>query len=247
MKNTALCIFIMACLLLPVNIIFAEESVDNAKKFSLFNGQYLNVDLKFVDQTKGDFGIDYKLNLEKKMTPIKKTNGNLNLNLKSDGFVMVNSKENKLNSIINDINIELLPLYKISGGKVGETPSIGNDLKEDPTVVIQRTKRQAEIVHSPLWLNLDLHLKHETTQDFKDYDLAFGTAMYISTSYLNAPLDYLFGLLRTRANNNPRQLEVAIGYDYVVNLDQTANKILRENDKNANRLFDFIGSIEFII
>lgn len=232
MKNTVLCIFIMACLLLPVNIIFAEESVDNAKNFSLFNGQYLTVDLKFVDQTKGDFGIDYKLNLEKKMTLID----NLNLNLKSDGFVMVNSKENKLNSIINDINIELLPLYKISGGKVVETPSIGNELKEDPTVVIQRTRRQAEIVHSPLWLNLDLHLKHETTQDFKDYDLAFGTAMYISTSYLNAPLDYLFGLLRTRANNNPRQLEVAIGYDYVVNLDQTANKILRENDKNANRL-----------
>jgi len=235
MKNTALWIVIMAFLLLSVNIVFSEESVDNAKNFSLFNGQYLKVDLKFVDQNKGDFGIDYKLNLEKNITPIKKTNSNLNLNLKSDGFVMVKSEENKLNSIINEINIELLPIYKIPGTKIYKNPNIEDVLKEDPTVAIQTTRQQAEIVCSPLWLNFDLHLKHETTQDFKNYDLAFGTAMYISTSFLNVPLDYLFGLLRTRENNNPRQIEVTFGYDYVVNLDKTANKILRENDKNANR------------
>lgn len=240
MKKTVLCILfecLLLCLILPFNsIVFAEDSVDNARKFRLFDGQYLKVDLKFADQNKGDFGIDYKLNLEKKMTPIKKNGGYLNLNMKSDGFVMVDGKENKLNSIINEINIELLPLYKIPGAKVGEPLSIPDELTEEQEVVLQRTRRQAEIVHSPLWLNVDLHLKHETTQDFKDYDLAFGTAMYISTSYLHAPLDYLFGLLRTRENNNPRQLEIAVGYDYVVNLDQTANAIIRENDKNAHRL-----------
>jgi hypothetical protein len=109
-------------------------------------------------------------------------------------------------------------------------------MKEDEQTVLERTRRQAAIVHAPLWLDADIHVKQEATQDFKDYDIAAGAALSLSTSYLNAGLDYIFGALRSQANNNPRQLDILVGYDYVANLDNTANSILRNDRDDANRI-----------
>jgi hypothetical protein len=285
--------------------------VERAANYTLFDGHYLDVDLKFPSEEKGDFGIDYQFNLEKHL--LSNADKKVNLNIKSDGFVMANGSENSLNSIITEANLELLPLFKAKGGEVVQKGAEGiseeltllkvcftreeyddfiekypyveklvEGIKEEenntvclftteliaaeqdsneeeikkfrdkwgdaydeiikhlpeggPAQVIELTRKQAKIVHSPLWINANIHFKHEATQDFDDYDLAWGTSVIFSTSYLHAPLDYLFGLLRFKKNNNPRQLDISVGYDYVTTLNQTANKLIREDESNANRL-----------
>lgn len=219
----------------PTKEILAEDIVDKGSSFNLFDSQYLKVDLKFIDQAKGDFGIDYRLNLENRLSRRKDAHRSVQFNLKSDGFITVTGEENELNSIITEMNLELFPLWRIPG-KAVESYSLEDEMKETEKEIVERTRRQAAAVHSPFWINADIHVKHESTQDFEDYDLAGGAAVSLSSSYLNGVLDYVFGLLRSKGNNNPRQMDIILAYDYVANLDNTANKILRDDQDNASRL-----------
>jgi hypothetical protein len=79
----------------------------------------------------------------------------------------------------------------------------------------------------------NLHGKHEASQNYRNYDIAVGGTLSFTTSFLNAILDYPFGLLRVSKNNNPRQIDFSVIYDYVTGLNNTASKDLRtENSTN---------------
>jgi len=213
-------------------------------KFRLIDNALGHIDLKLLGRDKGDFGIDYSLRLDKKLMRLgpepdaSEPERALKLNLRSDGFITATASENEQNSIISQYSLTGDPLwYSI-------TPELRRALRKEemeltPGEVFNRTMRQAAAVNSPLWIFVDAHAKHETTQDFDDYDFAFGSEVTVTTSYLNDAFDEIFRHLRfgkTAANNKPRQLDLTIGYDRVINLDETANAVLRDGEDQANRL-----------
>lgn len=231
MKRIVVIMSTLLSLLVFIVDLSSADTLDNAPKFRLFESQQVKIDLKFVGKDKGDVGIDYKLNLEKKLSD----DGMSSISLKSAGFLAVNEKFNNLNSIISELQFQKYPLFSLPSQEIQKV-SLDEEMGKKPEEIIAITRQQAKAVSSPLWVGADLHLKHETTQDFKDYDIAIGAALALSTSYLHFILDYPFGLLRTKENNNPRQLLLLVGYDYVSKLDQTATSILRNGDNNSNRL-----------
>jgi hypothetical protein len=105
---------------------------------------------------------------------------------------------------------------------------------QDP--LVQNAQQLAERVSSPFWLFLDVHAKHETSQDFRDFDFAFGSQLGITTSLLNNIIDLPFRLLRVGEYNNPRQLDLSIGYDYVTQVRKTALKEANGSSNTMNRL-----------
>lgn len=248
MRKTAL---LLLCLgLVGLAAAQKKDDGDTAKKdiiaessaFRLFDQSGLKVDLKFIDPEKGYFGIDYQFQLDKSLTPkdpqkIQK----VNLSIGSKGFATVAGDKNKNSSLISEIKLDGQPLFMIRGKGLGpkvttDPLAIDEDLpaKEDPLVAAARL--QAAQVSAPFWLSLNLHARHETTQDFRNYDFAFGPQLSISTSYLSGILDFPFGLLRSGSNNKPRQLDLSVGYDYVTGANKTSLAPLLDNNKFMNRL-----------
>lgn len=206
---------LISYVVLTANSGYADLTVAN-----LANKPNLNVCLKYITQSeKSGFGIDYKLSGQK---TVEGTNGSLSLNLKSDGFISFNSNVNNQNSVVTEVNLESF-IYRIPGASTANGPS--------PIIIDTQEAMQTHASPSPLSLYWDLHLKHETTPDFKYYDLAAGTAARITTSYLNK----IFDLLPSDKNNGTRQLEVILGYDNITNLDQTLNKEVIGSETSANR------------
>lgn len=222
--------------------IFAQSGnnfLSNTDTLHLFSSRDLNVDFKFIDPEKGYFGIDYKLNLKREFRTqaVKDSNyfkPNISLNLNSTGFVTVRGESNSQNSIINELNFELSPIFK-QKKYTGRVLSIEEELKMTDDEIIELTMKQAAMLQSPFWLMFNVHGKHETTQDFKNYDVAVGGSMTLTTSYLNGILDIPFSLLRTKKHNNPRHLDLNLSLDYVTNLDKTESASIR-SENNANRL-----------
>src|SRR5262245_55119190 len=100
-------------LMIPRMVAGEETNQNDASKFKVFRHRSLNIDVKFVDKTKGDFGIDYELTLERDLSDTAKEHV-LFANIKSEGFVMVSGSENKLNSIVNEANLQVHPLWEIT-------------------------------------------------------------------------------------------------------------------------------------
>jgi len=225
-----------------------NTNTDTASQESirLIDGKALTVDLKAISQDKGDFGVDYKLHLDRRI-PFGADEPNTffagaTVNLKSDGFITVTGHENQLNSIISELNFSgaFRPYTQPAGhGDIGEL------LKKDDRGVIEATKKQDRMFRAPWWIWWDLHIKHETTQDFGDYDFALGTSLAFTTRYLNEPLDLIFKQLRwgeSATNNNPRFLDLSIGYDRVMGLEHTADSGLRGGSNDENRI---LGKVEW--
>jgi hypothetical protein len=217
--------------------------LDNSSNFRLFTARDILIDLKFIDPDKGTFGIDYKINLERSIgTLFNSSYRNLKLNFNSAGFITVAGEKNQNNSIISSLDVSAFPLFRVQPKSITPTHSwedlidIDTTLSVDEDPLINLSRNLAEEVSSPFWLFWNLHAKHETTQDFKNYDFAFGTQVSFSTSYLSAILDFPFGLLRTSRNNNPRQLDLSVGYDYVVGINNTLLEDVKDNSDYMNRL-----------
>ena len=220
-----------------------DESVSpvtTARNFHLFQNELVNIDLKFIDPAKGSVGLDYAFSLERTLGRVKNDpDKKIDLNLKSNGFFTVTGDNKALNSIVSDLSVKGVGLPLGKAGKLEKMDPAMLDILLDstnPDSIIELARQRAAIVNSPFWMYVDVHGRHETTQDFKNYDIALGGSLAFSTSYLTALLDFPFGLLRTSANNNPRQLDVSVGYDYVTGLQNTANAGLRGGVNTANRL-----------
>lgn len=215
----------------------SQTLLEKANGFSFFDSPSYKLDLKFIDPAKGYFGIDYKINLEKKIASLGKKDSfkSIKFNLKSNGFITVYGEGNQLNSIISTAEFQGFPIfYKKPKSTTQVIGSWEDEVEEEE--LIDQSRQLAQQVASPLWIFGGVNIKHETTQDFKEYDFALGANIAITTSFLNAILDFPFGLIRTSANNNPRQLDLSFGYDYVIGLENTALSELRGDENNANRL-----------
>jgi len=215
---------------------FAQSKKDST--LTLFKTSALELDLKFIDPAKGSFGIDHQLILERSLKSINSTDGSfekgINLNLNSKGFTTVSGDKNQNNSIINELKVEAFPLLFVKPKQISENES-WQDAADDADLISQ-SRSLANHVASPFWLFFNIHGKHETTQDFKNYDFALGSQLSIATSILNKFLDFPFNLLRSAPNNNPRALDLSIGYDYVIGLKNTDLSSLSKNNSNMNRL-----------
>lgn len=220
-----------------------KNMVEASASFKVFDKYGLKLDLKFIDPEKGSFGIDYQFQLDKKLLSKDPAKINkLNLSLGSRGFVTVAEDKNKNSSLISEIKFEGQPLFHVKGKDLGPPITIDPLADDDPELppgkdpFVQQIRDQAAQVASPLWLSFNLHAKHETTQDFRNYDFAFGPQLSVSTAYLSSILDFPFGLLRAAKNNNPRQLDLSVGYDYVTGANKTSLAPLLADSKFMNRL-----------
>jgi hypothetical protein len=251
MKLFSYILFIYAAMIVNGQTAFAQKNNDkkgfltaDGPSFHLFTSNDITIDLKAIDPDKGYFGIDYKLDfirsiatLNSKTFPYK----NLNLGFSSNGFVTVVNEKNDVNSIINELKLEAFPLIikspaeRVNGGDWRTAiEDTAEDVQVDPVVI--NSRRLARQFSSPFWLFLNFHGKHETTQDFKNYNFAIGSEISFTTSFLNAILDLPFSLLRTSPNNNPRQLDLSIGYDYVTGINKTQLASLKDSSDFMNRL-----------
>jgi hypothetical protein len=216
----------------------AKKNKKTLDGFHLFSYKNINIDFKFIDPDKGNFGIDYALKLTdtiktKNIRNDSNARPNVKYNFVSNGFITVKGDANQFNSIINEFNVELSPFFKQK--KLKETKPFEDQLDMNDEEAIEYARQQAASLNSPFWLRFNIHAKHEATQNFKDHDYAIGATVNITTSVLNRILDLPFGLLRIKKYNFPRHLDVSILYDYVSSLNNTALKNLRNNN-NANRL-----------
>lgn len=230
----------MVSLLIGQTFVFSQSNnnfLSNTDTLHLFRSRYMNVDFKFIDPEKGYFGMDYTINLKREFRTIANDTifkPNISLNLNSTGFVTVRGKSNAQNSIINELNFEWSPIFKQKKNP-NIVISIEKELEKSDEEIIERIMKQASMLQSPLWLMFNIHGKHETTQDFKNYDIAVGGSMTLTTSYLNRILDLPFAILRSKAHNHPRHLDLNLSFDYVTKLDKTESANLRSKN-NANRL-----------
>jgi hypothetical protein len=236
MKKTFFLFLLLTILCFTQKTYGQTALVNSSKSFTLFEQKNFIVDLKFIDPLKGSFGIDYKLDLAKKITTFTEdTLHGINLGLLSKGFITVAGDKNQTNSIINELKIEAFPLFYFQPDTSNLPKKNWEDVVDSPD--LEREAAQlASQVNSPLWIFLNVHSKHETTQDFKNYDFAFGGQLSLSTAILHGILDFPFGLLRVDPNNNPRQLDLSFGYDYVIGINNTALAPLRDNKDDMNRL-----------
>ena len=102
--------------------------------------------------------------------------------------------------------------------------------------MIDEVRKETSLAASPLWLFSSFHGKHETSQDFKNFNYAFGGEVSITTSYLNSLLDFPFKWIRWDEHNNPRQLDLSLGYDYVMGLENTDLYDLRDGSSIMHRI-----------
>lgn len=216
-----------------------DSLLNKSSSFNLFTSKDLVADFKFIDPTKGSFGIDYKLSLERKLFSLNpnttKILKNVNLNLNSKGFITVAGDKNPINSIISEVKFEAFPLFYAEAEALTIPQKNWRQAVNDPNLILE-AQELAKRVSAPFWLFLNLHAKHEGTQDFKNYDFALGSTLNISTSFLTAILDFPFGILRVEKDNGPRQLDLSMGYDYVTNVKNTALAEANNNENYLNRL-----------
>jgi hypothetical protein len=213
MKTT----LVTGLLLLTIPLgVFAQDE----KKTSLWDSKQVVVDLKAMDQS--HLGLDYSFQLNKEFDKNS-------VKLSSKGFLTLNGVDNQFDSIINmlELDVKLFQVMKAS-------PSVNTGDLNDVTV--GEISLIAQKVQSPLWVDFFINAGHETTQNFRNYDFVVGSGLSISTSYLHEPLDFLFQILRTRPNNNPRFLDLSLSYNLVKGMDRTASAVLRAGKEDANRL-----------
>lgn len=220
-----------------------EAGADSIKTFSLFQNGDSFVDLKFIDPEKGSFGVDFKLDFKRSLTTSRDDFKNLYFGLSSNGYVTVKDDQNPVNSIISELKLQAFPFMRVAPRK-----TVYADVKhwknfiEDSTEskrneeLINESRKLAEKVSSPFYLFLNVHAKHETTQQFNSHDFAFGIQLSFTTSFLNSLLDFPFSLVRYGKNNNARHLDVSMGYDYVTDMQNTGLATLLEGESAINRL-----------
>ncbi len=215
---------------------------DHGKKiFGIVDSEALKVDLRAIDAAKGNFGIDYKLDLRQSLNK-GETEDNpsfvrRSVSLKSTGFLVTEPSKNRHDSIITEAAFNFDPLYPKNPILTSDADNrdllkqfmSGKITEEELRKAQDRINKQKE---PPLWIYAKGSAKWETTQTGKDQDLAIGAALVFATNLLHPILDAPFKLVHAK-DNSPRFLDVSIGYDYV-----TARKVSSraESDADKNRL-----------
>lgn len=179
--------------------------------FNLFNSNGLKLDFKFIDPLKGSFGIDYDLLL----SSAKEGEYKSSFNLKSKGFVTVsNSDLNNANSLVTSLSYTVNPNFSVPVPSKKPRERNPNTAETDGQDAAERNTRLAYI-----WL--DFHANHETTQDFDDYNYAFGGSLIADLPFLARIVDLPFSILKTNKTQGVNKLELEAKFDYLSNVDNT--------------------------
>jgi hypothetical protein len=201
----------------------SEGDKDKGKKlFGLVDTENIKIDLKSIDADKGYFGIDYQFSFIKSL--VRSDTQRWDISFRGNGFLTADSAKNDIDSLTTEAAATFFPLWR-PATEVTPTPDGVAKTREffkgpggfDPGLV-ERVQGRAEKLYAPITFYADAHVKHETTQDFRDYDFALGASMAVTTSYLEPILDAPFKLLRfgpEGKNNGPRQVDLSVAYDYV--------------------------------
>jgi hypothetical protein len=195
----------------------ANTATSTSDRYQFYDKKDIKIDIVKINSQDNEIGVDYKILLEK-LSFTNIAGKTIGYSLQSEGFFSTTNMENKSNSILNKVKIQLdLP------GLLNETA--GKDT--DDTVTFTRP------LLSVFW---DLNVGHETTQTFNAYDLSIGTSLSIRTPYLSDLLNVIGSILGANEDNNATSIEMNVGYSYVFNMDNAANTILNKDQVNSNRL-----------
>ena len=201
----------------------SEGNKDNGKKlFGLIDTENIKIDLKSIDADKGYVGVDYQFSFIKNLARSERRRWDVSL--RGTGFLTADSAENDIDSLVTEAAITFFPLWRpaedvpVSPEGVARTRAFFQGSGGFDPDLVKRAQTRAEKLYAPITFYADAHVKHETTQDFGDYDFAFGSSVAVTTSYLEPILDAPFKLLRfgpEGKDNGPRQIDLSAGYDYV--------------------------------
>lgn len=220
----------------PVTPAAATPPPNTPAVWHLFKQSNSHIDLKFIDPAKGTFGIDYRAELSR-ASPYATTAAtadsknalyhSTSFGLDSKGFIVVGGPTqttNQVNSIINELHADAAvffakPATTVKHSRADATPEEAAALAGSlgPTISFFG----------------NVHAKHETSQNFADYDFALGPTLAVRTSLLSYVLDVPFAIFRTQEGNNPRQLDLSAALDYVAGLKNTQSTALREKSSTA--------------
>ena len=217
----------------------SEGNKDKGKQlFGLIDTENIKIDLKGIDGDKGYFGIDYRFSFIKSLA--RSDTRRWDVSLRGDGFLTADSEKNDIDSLVTEAAATFFPLWRpakeaaVSPEGVAKTRAfLSGEGGFDPGLAKSGQSR-AEKLYAPITFYADAHVKYETTQDFADYDFAFGSSIAVTTSYLEPILDAPFRLLRfgpQGRDNGPRQIDLSVGYDYVT-ARHTSNPGNSEDDTN---------------
>lgn len=201
----------------------SEGNKDKGKKlFGLIDTENIKIDLKSIEADKGYFGIDYQFSFVKSLARSERRRWDVSL--RGNGFLTADSAKNDIDSLVTEAAVTFFPLWRpaedvpVSPEGVARTRAFLEGPGGYDPGLIKAVQKRAEKLYAPITFYADAHVKHETTQDFRDYDFAFGSSVAVTTSYLEPILDAPFKLLRfgpEGKDNGPRQVDLSAGYDYV--------------------------------
>ena len=212
---------------------------------SLLDTQSIHIDLKAISADKGSFGIDYKFDFSKTVIKEEGDQGDgemgrqWNVLLRGTGFLTAKPEKNDIDSLITEAAFTANPLWRVAP-HVSET--IPPEVYVDQAKLREWMKLHGASAISPLSVYAKASLKHETTQSGDVYDFAAGSAIGLTTGYLNKYLDMPFSLLRIPSKNHPesnnsyRQLDVSIGYDFVTGRHVDASAKGSKDESDAHRI-----------
>lgn len=217
----------------------SEGNKDKGKQlFGLIDTENIKIDLKAIDADKGYIGIDYRFSFIKSI--VRADTKRWDVSLRGTGFLTADSKKNDIDSLVTEAALNFFPLWRPAKEIVVSSEDVASTREFragpggfDPSLA-RSSQTRAEKLYGPITFYADAHVKHETTQDFDNYDFAFGSSAAVTTSYLEPVLDAPFRLLRfgpEGKDNGPRQIDLSAGYDYV-----TAHHTTGNSRENINRL-----------
>lgn len=174
------------------------------------------MDLKALPAEDGWVGLDFRIDLEfdrKDQDAGTRWSGFF----KSRGFLTADPDENDLDSLSASLGFDFNPLWRINPQPAAGVLRVTPDTIDDVSVDDFRERGAAS--QSPLAVYFEGLGKVESTQDFESWNVAAGGALAVTTSWLHPILDLPFKWLHDD-HNQPRHLDVSVGYDYLLSRER---------------------------
>lgn len=187
----------------------------------------IKLTLKALPSDKGDWGIDWEADFKKNLTEDIPENDarSISLGFTSRGFVVLDKTENASDSITASLKLE-------GGAWVPVRPAAPapRPIPDDDTPIPDDFLKGASWYIFP-----SFNVVTETNQAFDKFNTGVGASLAVTTSQFNRVLDLIPSLLRygpNAAHNNPRHVDISVGYKY---LDQKFVSTLFPQQENISR------------
>lgn len=222
--------------------------LDGLLYVSSTNGFSLRLDPKVIADS-GAIGLDYEIKYDRPFVDDGIAKSGFGIVASSRGFIATETDDSQ-NSIISELRLDghlFLSQDKLSPLQQARVAELLEQYGDDPFAIPASVAREYDsLMHSTpaRFAKLDAHVKHETDQNFDNYQIAFGAGFasdlnLITGNNLPARLfDAPFAMTRSAERNASyasRPPRFYLGYDYV-DASQNDVRLTTTTEDSLNRL-----------